>query len=115
MKKILFKNKLVEEFELTDAFCWEGHAGAAVDEVQRDLFIIRVRGSSTVEHEGDEDGIRSQVKDLIGMKAGFDFDGNKYSAKITDAFCSITSIDRIDDGDYTVYVDGKVKILIKQL
>lgn len=96
---------IIEQIEM--AYCWEGGARAKVLPSNNPLVVeLSILGSSTVEHGGDVDGIRSQVHDLYGVTTTED--GFIYTVK--SARCNLTEDERHDDSDYTVHVSGNVTL-----
>lgn len=92
--------------DIESAYCWEGYATVStVSETDNEL-VLSVRGSSTVEHSGDEDGIKTQVKDLVGET----FSEDNFIYKIVNSNVKIEHNERFRDGDYEIYVTGTVKI-----
>lgn len=106
-------------FKIEEAFCWEGDASIYFNNVViNDELIalnLKVSGSSTVEHDGDIDGINDQVTDLttIGEKTVI-WDKQTYNVKIGHTNVIIDSEGKVGDGDYTVHVNGNVIILISK-
>ena len=84
---------------IEDAYCWEGGATARVDKAEGDTIELVVSGSSTVEHNGDVDGIRCNVRDLRGQN----LDGFVVKSATIE-----TQSDRHGDEDFTVNVKGRV-------
>jgi hypothetical protein len=90
--------------EIESAFCWEGSARAKIETETDTELILKIQGSSLVEHSGDVDGIKSQVDDL--KYQAFTEDNIIYT--VLQATISIESEQRYSDDDYTVYVSGTV-------
>ena len=99
------KKNLFQEIE--DAYSWEGGARITVkDDPKTNTLELSVSGSSTVEHDGDVDGICQQVGELRGKTA--EDEDFKYTVKSTRI--NTRDGDRDGDADYTVYVTGTVTI-----
>ena len=99
------KKELIEE--AVSAYIWEGMATKKIVENNEEI-NISVVGFSTVEHSGDEDGIMSQVSDLVGLKANED----KTEYIIKSSSCEISKEERISSDEYRVKAEGLVTIKI---
>lgn len=116
MRKLIVDKELIRiinaELIISDAFCWEGSAYLKIQSHEHSndkvTILLSVFGTSIVEHDGDIDGIKSQVRDLINKTA---IVGN-YNVRTGNTTCKIAQCDRHDDDDYEVYVDGTVLIEI---
>jgi len=103
---VIGMKKLIEEIE--NAYCWEGGANVKVASQLPTQIEFDVRGSSTVEHSGDVEGICSQVHDLRGKS--FVEDGKTYTIQF--ANIKTREGERHEDSDYEVSVTGKVLVKI---
>jgi hypothetical protein len=98
--------QLIEAIE--SAYCWEGGARAKITSQSPTNIEFDVRGSSTVEHSGDVDGICDQVRGLRNQS----FVEGEQTFTITSATIKTKSGERVEDEDYSVSVDGKVSVKI---
>lgn len=98
--------QLDEALEITNAYIWEGTARLYYKEKTPHYHKLEVFGSSEVEHSGDIEGIRSQVRDLIGTTCTID--NAIYTIK--DATMSV----RIDAEDrYSISIKGEILLTEK--
>ena len=104
MNPILLK-QLNEALDINNAYIWEGTARIYYKEKSPFYHKLEVFGSSQIEHDGDIQGIRSQVRDLIGTSCTID--NVIYSIK--DATIHIS----IDDEDHT-HITIKGEILVTE-
>ncbi len=95
-------------FEITSAYVWEGQGRVSAKEIDpaTKKLEFSVWGSSTCEHGGDEDGIRSNVNDLNGEKKTFTVDGKEYTGTIKNATVELEVENRGNDDDYNVISRG---------
>jgi hypothetical protein len=93
---------------IQNAFCWEGYARAEVLPTSTETQIhLTVTGVSSVEHSGDESGIRDQVSDLRGEV--ITEDGFEYI--VMSSSCRVVRTAFSDgEGDYEVMVTGAVTL-----
>ena len=97
------------ELEITNAFVWEGSARIYLEESQNKTLKLSIHGTSMCEHDGDLDGIRSQVFGLEGKRTVID--NITYvitSAKITEEAKGNTT----EEGQFNVSIKGEVIIKI---
>lgn len=71
MNSILVK-QLDQALNITNAYTWEGEARLYHKEKTTHYHILEVFGSSEIEHDGDIEGVKSQVYDLIGTSCTID-------------------------------------------
>jgi hypothetical protein len=92
---------------IEEAYCWEGSATATEKERDQHRIVFSVAGSSTVEHSGDEAGIREQVSDLRGKKVTDD----NTNFQIKGVSCFIKRPARgCGEDSYDVLVTGEVVV-----
>lgn len=99
---MLTKKEFIQVCE--SAYCWEG--GSELSEVCVDSpteLVWRFQGVSTVEHEGDEDGIKSNVRRLVGQS----FEDNGIIHTVNRITVSVNG-GGWEEGDYEVRVVGRV-------
>ena len=109
-----FAQRIVDDFEMDAAFSWEGGADHKIKSCSKGMMILSFDGDSMVEHDGDVQGIRDQVYDLIGKtKYVTDEYGNRFKIHIINSNVKITEGERCEDRDYTVYVKGTVTMTYK--
>lgn len=107
------KEQLIKEieanFEIEASFCHEGDVRLYCDEpdLTQKTIKFQVRGSSIMEHSGDEDSVHSNVHDLIGTKSTFSFEGKDYTAKVKSATVELKGGGAHDDGDYEMSIKGE--------
>jgi len=126
MKKLIINNEFIKtidkEMGLEDTFCWEGSARLTIQSSETPLnhdaateVLLTVAGTSTVEHEGDVDGIETQVHDLKNNEAVIDYFFSKYHVRVFNTECKITCDKRAGDEDYEVSIRGKIFLKIMKL
>lgn len=126
-KKLQFAKELYEAvdnvIDISSAFIWEGSSSFRVDAVSKISVNYLVGGSSSVEHEGDVDNIRSNVDNLRRKTAEIKIGKKSFKITIDDATCSVTrgeqyrddDSDDEGDGDYTVICRGMVTISFSKM
>jgi len=68
----LLVKQLDQALDITNAYIWEGTARLYYKEKSPYYHRLEVFGNSEIEHNGDIEGIRSQVRDLIGTTCTMD-------------------------------------------
>ncbi len=108
-RKDEFKKVIDETFDIDSSFCHEGMVNIYCEEpdLTQKTILLQVRGSSTMEHSGDEDSVHSNVHHLAGVKKTFAFEGKEYTAKIKSATVKLIGEGAHDDGDYEMVVRGE--------
>jgi len=105
MNPILVK-QLDEALDISNAYTWEGTARLYYKEKTPHYHKLEVFGNSQIEHDGDIQGIRFQVQDLIVKTCTID--NAIYSIK--DATMSV----RIDAEDrYSISIKGEILLTEK--
>ena len=99
------KEELLEEIK--NAYIWEGFANLELHEFENNI-IIKISGSSTVEHEGDESEIKYQANELVGKKA--EEKGVKYIVNSSSCLLVRSTESNNRSWDYSVNVTGVVVI-----
>ena len=95
---------------ITDAYEWEGSSIYRIAEFDDKTILLSIFGRSTVEHEGDEEGIKSQASEIIHDTAIVTMDNVKYLLTIDSATCTITNDKPRTDEDYEILVTGNEKL-----
>jgi ABC-type Fe3+-hydroxamate transport system substrate-binding protein len=104
MNPILIK-QLDQALDITNAYTWEGTARLYYKEKTPHYHRLEVFGSSEIEHNGDIEGIKSQVYDLIGTS--YTIDNAIYTIK--DA-----NIETTKDDENHNYINIKGQILLTE-
>ena len=94
--------------EIAIAYIWKGHATCKIEKVEGDKIYLRCFGTSTVEHNGDEQGIWDQVRELFNQE--FEDDSGKY--RVTSSNAKIHKENQFEDSDHQITVTAQI-ILMK--
>jgi len=102
----LLVKQLDQALDITNAYIWEGTARLYYKEKSPYYHRLEVFGNSEIEHNGDIEGIRSQVRDLIGTTCTMD----NVIYTIKDA--SITTTKDVENPNY-IHIKGEILLTEK--
>lgn len=101
-----------KELNIREAFVWEGYPARLRISCQiENRITFTLSGNSTVEHDGDIEGIISQVNHLRGKTTAIILEEKTYQAVIKNS--KVTGTDKSEqneDDDYQVNVKGIVEV-----
>ena len=105
MNPILVK-QLNEALDITNAYIWEGTARLYYKEKSPFYHKLEVFGNSEIEHDGDIEGIKSQVRDLIATTCTID----NVIYTIKDATITTT---KDDENSNSISIQGEILLTEK--